>query len=168
MAKFFINESPDLKNLKSKYLQPFVDTLLNDPKVIKLLTTQYDYDKSITTLKRLMLLPTIRIACLNKDDLANKLVSTVREEFYRSYDILNIDTKFSMMLGLSILELTLVVVMLEMSQLFPEQPFNFDLIFNAYYKFCQKRNWGQQKYEKQIILKVNILLSVMACFIKVK
>jgi len=95
------------------------------------------------------------MACLDKEDLAGKHVATVREEFYRSYDILNIDTKFSMMRGVSVLELTLIVVMLEMSELFPEQPFNFDLILNAYYKFCQKRNWGQQKYEKQIVLKVN-------------
>lgn len=153
MAKYFIVNSEDLKSQKSKYIVPYVDNLLEDPKVLKLLNLQYDYDKSITTLKRLMLLPTLRLSYLEKEYLANRDVTPVREEFYKSYDLLNIDTKFSMLKGVSILELTLIVVMLEMCELFPEQPFNFDLIFNAYYKFCQKRNWGQQKYEKQIVLK---------------
>lgn len=153
MAKYFILNSEHLKSLKSKYIEPFVDELLDDPKVLKLLNLQYDYDKSITTLKRLMLLPCIRMSFLDKDLLKNRDVTIVREEFYKSYALLNIDTKFSMLKGVSVLELTLILVMKEMGDLFPEQPFNFDLIFNAYYKFCQKRNWGQQKYEKQIVLK---------------
>ena len=103
-----------------------------------------------------MLLPTLRLSYLEKEYFTSKDITPVREEFYKSYELLNIDTKFAMLKGLSILELTLVVVMLEMCDLYPEQPFNFDLIFNSYYKFCQKRNWGQQKYEKQIILKVCI------------
>lgn len=153
MAKVFILNSEDLKSVKQKYLEPFVGDLFEDPKVIKLLNLQYDYDKSITTLKRLFLLPTLCLSLLDTDLLKSKDITAVRKEVYKSYDLLNIDTKFSMLKGVSILELTLIVVMLELSDLFPEQPFNFDLIFNAYYKFCQKRNWGQQKYEKQIVLK---------------
>jgi hypothetical protein len=33
------------------------------------------------------------------------------------------------------------------------------LIYNSYLKFLQKRNWFQQKQERQIILKVNINFS---------
>lgn len=155
MAKHFINTSEDLMQMKYKSIGTFVDTLMDDAKLIKLLNLQFDYDKSITTLKRLMLLPTLRMSCLDKDSLNERIVTSVREEFYRSFDLLNIDTKSAMLKGVSVLELTLIVVVMEMSELYPEQPFNFDLIFNAYYKFCQKRNWGQQKYEKQIVLKVN-------------
>lgn len=154
MAKYFAVNSEDVKLQKSKYVVEFVDQLFEDPKLIKLLTLQFDYDKSITTLKRLMLLPTLRLSSLDKEYFTSKDVTPVRDEFYKSFELLNIDTKFSMLKGLSILELTLIVVMLEMCDLYPEQPFNFDLIFNSYYKFCQKRNWGQQKHEKQIILKV--------------
>lgn len=153
MAKYFLINSEEIKPSKSKYIGPFLEELFDDSKVIKLLQHQFDYDKSITTLKRLMLLPTIRMSYIEKEYLTSKDVTPVRDEFYKSYEYMNIDKKFSMLKGVSILELTLIVVMLEMCEIYPEQPFNFDLIFNAYYKFCQKRNWGQQKYEKQIVLK---------------
>ena len=45
-----------------------------------------------------------------------ELVSACSNGFIRSFNLLNMDTKFSLLLGLSVLELTLVVVMLEMSE----------------------------------------------------
>jgi origin recognition complex subunit 4 len=159
MTKFFILNDECFKMVKlNKYLEPYVNELVNDNRILKRLNRLFDYDKSITTLKRLLLLPILRLSYMEKEVLKTKDISVIREEFFKSFDLLDIDTKFSMLKGVSILELTLIVVMLEMSQLFPEQPFNFDLILNSYYKFCQKRNWGQQKYEKQIILKVSKFL----------
>ena len=142
--------------MPKKYVEAFVEKLVDDPVVIKQLQKQFDCDKSIATLKRLTLLPALRILSLDKEVLkAAEELKPIRDELARSMQLLNIDTKFSMLKGVSVLELALIVVMLEMNQNFPEQPFNFDLILNAYYKFCQKRNWGQQKHEKQIVLKVN-------------
>lgn len=159
MAKFFLlnNELLTLtpQNTKqNKYLTDYVNNLIEDAKLIKLFSRQFDYDKSLASLKRILLLPALRLATMDRESLKQKDLTTIRDELTRSFDLFNIDTKLSLLLGLSILELTLVVVMLELSQLYPEQPFNFDLIYNSYLKFCQKRNWGQQKYEKQIILKV--------------
>ena len=155
MCKQFILWNPDLK-MPKKYVEAFVEKLVDDPVVIKQLQKQFDCDKSIATLKRLTLLPALRILSLDKEVLkAAEELKPIRDELARSMQLLNIDTKFSMLKGVSVLELALIVVMLEMNQNFPEQPFNFDLILNAYYKFCQKRNWGQQKHEKQIVLKVN-------------
>lgn len=159
MAKYFMINNDILTHSTSnskltKYLNDYVNNLFNDGRVIKQFSRQFEYDKSISSLKRVLLLPSLKLISLDKEILKQKDLKMVKDELIKSFDIFNIDAKLSLLLGLSILELTLVVVMLELSQLYPEQPFNFDLLYNSYLKFCQKRNMGQQKYEKQIVLKV--------------
>ena len=159
MAKYFmINYNLLLEmnvNTKlMKYQNEYVQHLFDDPRLIKQFSRQFDYDKSIASLKRILLLPALKLTSMDKESLKQKDLTLLKTEITKAFDLFNIDSKLFLLLGLSILELTLVVVMLELSQLYPEQPFNFDLVYNSYLKFCQKRNWGQQKYEKQIILKV--------------
>lgn len=159
MAKYFMLNYNLLLEMNvntklMKYQNEYVQHLFDDPRLIKQFSRQFDYDKSIASLKRILLLPALKLTSMDKESLKQKDLTLLKTEITKSFDLFNIDSKLSLLLGLSILELTLVVVMLELSQLYPEQPFNFDLVYNSYLKFCQKRNWGQQKYEKQIILKV--------------
>lgn len=159
MAKYFLINNDlllqtDLNLKLTKYLNEYINNLMEDSRVIKQFSRQYECDKSIASLKKILLLPAIKLSSMDKESLKQKDLTLIRNEIIKSFELFNIDTKFSLMLGLSILELSLVVVMLELSELYPEQPFNFDLAYNSYLKFCQKRNLGQQKYEKQIILKV--------------
>lgn len=159
MAKYFMLNYNLLLEMNvntklMKYQNEYVQHLFDDPRLIKQFSRQFDYDKSIASLKRILLLPTLKLTSMDKESLKQKDLQLLKTEITKAFDLFNIDSKLSLLLGLSILELTLVVVMLELSQLYPEQPFNFDLVYNSYLKFCQKRNWGQQKYEKQIILKV--------------
>jgi origin recognition complex subunit 4 len=159
MAKYFILNynlllEMNINTKLMKYQNEYVQHLFDDPRLIKQFSRQFDYDKSIASLKRILLLPALKLTSMDKESLKQKDLQLLKTEITKAFDLFNIDSKLSLLLGLSILELTLVVVMLELSQLYPEQPFNFDLVYNSYLKFCQKRNWGQQKYEKQIILKV--------------
>lgn len=158
MAKFFIQTSNldtynESKSKTIKHLTEYLDALFNDKHILKLFSKQFDYDRSMSTLKRLSILPGLKLTDLDQQSVKSLNLNPVKEELMRSYNLLNIDTKFSLLSGLSILELTLVVVMLEMSQIYPDEPFNFDLVYNAYLKYLQKKNWGQQKHERQIILK---------------
>lgn len=159
MAKFFIQTSnldifAETKAKPVKNINDFLDALFADKNVLKFFARQYDFDRSMPTLKRLLILPGLKINQLEQQDIKSLNILSVREELTKSYNLLNIDTKFSLLSGLSILELTLVVVMLDMSLTYPDEPFNFDLVYNAYLKFLQKKNWAQQKHERQIILKV--------------
>lgn len=161
VAKYFLINNDlltqtSLNSKLTKYLNEYVNHLMNDARVIKQFTRQFECDKAIASLKRILLLPALKLISLDKESLKQKDVTLIRNEIVKSFELFNIDTKFSLLLGLSVLELSLVVVMLELSELYPEQPFNFDLAYSSYLKFCQKRNLGQQKYEKQIILKVKI------------
>jgi origin recognition complex subunit 4 len=157
-AKYFMQldngETHSPKSKTQKQLNEFLDALFNDKQVLKFLSRQYDYDKSLTTLKRLMILPALKLQDTDSQLIKNRELETIKFELAYSCKLLNIDTKFSLLSGLSVLELTLVVVILEMTQTYPEEPFNFDLIYNAFIKFIQRKNWNQQRHERQVILKV--------------
>jgi origin recognition complex subunit 4 len=155
MARYFLEfngtwnkevaNSKVLKNNKTT-----IDELLKDKRILKLLNFQFEYDKSVSSLKNLLILPALKIKTQHITNLTfNQLV----DEFESSYKTLTIDTKYLLLKGLSILELTLIVIMQELSETFVDEPFNFDLIYNSYLKFLQKNNLGHQKYERQIILK---------------
>lgn len=151
MGKFFIQLNNRSKN--NKNISEYLAKLFNDKDILKFFARQYDYDRSMATLKRLLILPGLVFEQLNNEDIKSIHLDPVKKELVKSYNLLNIDTKYSLLSGLSILELTLVVVMLEMSEIYPDEPFNFDLVYSAYLKYLQKKNWNQQKHERQIILK---------------
>jgi origin recognition complex subunit 4 len=151
MCKTFIKDKYLVSNKvngNKNSLNNYLETIFNDSEIKRLIERQFNYDKSISALKRLLFIPTLTMDQLKSND-----ISEFRKKFLYSFTILNMDTKSSLINGLSILELTLIVVMLQMSEVFVDEPFNFDLIHNAYLKFCFKSN--MQRYEKQILLKVN-------------
>ncbi|RNA44947.1 origin recognition complex subunit 4 [Brachionus plicatilis] len=151
MAKFFIQSNK--RSNGNTNTPEYLNILFEDKNILKFFARQYDYDRSMATLKRLLILPSLIFDQLSQEDIISKNLDMVKKELIKSYNLLNIDTKYSLLSGLSILELTLVVVMLEMSETYPDEPFNFDLVYNAYLKYLQKKNWNQQRHERQIILK---------------
>ena len=163
MAKFFIlnnssmggfTDNNDMKVKLQKYLTEYVDFLFNENDMLKQFTRLYEIDKSMASLKRLLLLPSVKLQELDKETVKSKNLNPIKNELNKAFKMLNIDTKFSLFSGVSVLELTLIVVMLEMSELYVDEPFNFDLIYNSYLKYLQKKNCFQQKQERQVILKV--------------
>jgi origin recognition complex subunit 4 len=143
-----------LRDISAKMLKPYLDSVFDDNSIKQLLNRQFEYDKSIPTLRRLLLIPMIR---LNKDLVKKKQADVFKTEFIKSYNMLNADTKSLLLNGISILELGLIIVMKQINEHYVDEPFNFDLVYNEYVKFCHKRNYGQ-KYEKQVILKVSRFL----------
>jgi origin recognition complex subunit 4 len=163
MAKFFIinnnsmngfNDNNEMKVKLHKHLTEYVDSLFNENDMLKQFTRLYEIDKSMASLKRLLLLPSVQLKELDKETLKSKNLIPMKNELNKAFKMFNIDTKYSLLGGVSILELTLIVVMLEMSELYVDEPFNFDLIYNSYLKYLQRKNWFQQKQERQVILKV--------------
>lgn len=148
------NGSSTMRNRNQKTLTECVDKLFENPQVIKSLSAQYNYDKSLSTLKRLMILPSLKLKEVTAQGLKDHNIEPVINEIVRSSYLLNLDTKLALMLGLSVLELTLIVVMMDMSIAHADEPFNFDLIYNAYVKFVTNKNFNQEKQERQVILKV--------------
>ncbi len=131
----------------TKNFSALLDCFFDDNTILKLLVAQFDYDKSILGLKRLFMLPLSRLSNQPID------LNTFKEEFIKSYRYNNVDTKFQLLSNISILELTVLVVIKQINEMYADEPFNFELVFDEYNKFCNRKNIGQ-KYEKQVLLKV--------------
>lgn len=133
----------------SKRFKSYIDLLFQSQIIKDFLQKQFNYDKSLPSLKHLLLLPTL---LLEKETLKSKNIELFENEFVKSFKISNQNIRELLLNGLSILELTLVVVMKQISEIFVDEPFNFDIIFNEYIKFCNKKNYGH-KYERQVVMK---------------
>jgi origin recognition complex subunit 4 len=132
-------------------LKQIMDEFFQDNYTIKTLAKQYEYDKSLSSLRRLL---TLASSKLKEDKLLD--VKYFKEEFSNSYNSLNMDARANLLSGVPVLELMLIVVIKELSERFIEEPFNFDIVYDEYLKFCNRCNLVHQKYEKQVILKVRI------------
>ncbi|KAJ8317772.1 hypothetical protein KUTeg_004677 [Tegillarca granosa] len=69
-----------------------------------------------------------------------------------SMKLLTVDTKSSMLHGISILELCLIIAMKHLTDIYEGEPFNFEMIYSEYSKFAQKRS-SMQVFEKAVVLK---------------
>ena len=136
---------------KKSAIGKLLDDLFTDKKILKLMSHQYEYDKSLSALHRLLF-----VAAAKLNETASNDLNSMRDEIVSAFELFNIDSRSALMTGLSILELTLIVVILETTEAYPDEPFNFELIYNAYLKFLNRKNWGQQRYERQIVLKVRL------------
>ena len=139
---------------EAKNVANYAEIVFGNERIKQLLRRQFDLDKSMPTLKRLLLIPSVEIDC---EVVKSKDAQIFENEFVRSYKSLNADTRNAYLNGISILELTLIVIMKIINEQYVDEPINFDMVFNEYVKFCNKKTNGQ-KYEKQVVLKVRKFL----------
>nr|XP_006820848.1 PREDICTED: origin recognition complex subunit 4-like [Saccoglossus kowalevskii] len=122
-----------------------IQSLNDDNITIDVLRRIYQNNKSIGALKRLLLLPVCR---LSED-----------HPFIRSTDLLEscqyltMDSKAAMLHGVSVLELCLIIAMKHLTTLYDGDPVNFQMVYNEYQKFIQRRGHSVQCYEKAVVLK---------------
>ncbi|XP_078661688.1 origin recognition complex subunit 4-like [Branchiostoma floridae x Branchiostoma belcheri] len=122
-----------------------VQNLSDDPGVTTILRKLYDTSKDIRTLKTFLMLPVARISPSHpRLELA---------DFAEAQKILTADSKSNTLHGLSVLELCLVVAMRRLSDIFVNQPFNFQMVYNEYQKFVQTRSHAVQGFERPVVLK---------------
>eukprot|EP00058_Branchiostoma_floridae_P012619 XP_002598107.1 hypothetical protein BRAFLDRAFT_124289 [Branchiostoma floridae] len=122
-----------------------VESLSDDPGVTSILRKLYDTSKDIRTLKMFLMLPVARI-CPSHPRLE-------MSDFVEAHKILTADSKSNTLHGLSVLELCLVVAMRRLSDVFVNQPFNFQMVYNEYQKFVQTRSYAVQSFDRPVVLK---------------
>lgn len=66
---------------------------------------------------------------------------------------LGIDCKAAMLCGISVLELCLIIAMKHLITLSEGDSFNFEMVYQEYQKFAQKKGFAIQSFEKPIVLK---------------
>ncbi|XP_078580458.1 origin recognition complex subunit 4-like [Branchiostoma floridae x Branchiostoma japonicum] len=132
------------KNFCGKW-NKHVESLSDDPGVTSILKKLYDTSKDIRTLKMFLMLPLARISPSHP--------RLEMSDFVEAHKMLTADSKSNTLHGLSVLELCLVVAMRRLSDVFVNQPFNFQMVYNEYQKFVQTRSHAVQSFDRPVVLK---------------
>ncbi|XP_025084558.1 origin recognition complex subunit 4-like [Pomacea canaliculata] len=85
-------------------------------------------------------------------DLSLAHPSITASDFVESFKSLSTDSKSSMLHGLSILELCLIIAMKHLTDIYQEEPFNFEMVYSEYLKFAQQHA-SVQVFDKAVVLK---------------
>ncbi|XP_070546255.1 origin recognition complex subunit 4-like isoform X1 [Ptychodera flava] len=131
-----------------KFMQQWnqhVKELSEETMTVDVLQRLYHSDKNIRALKSFLLLPVCK---LTPDHC--QLEST---DFLESSQYLTMDSKAAMLHGVSVLELCLIIAMKQLTILYDGDPVNFEMVYNEYQKFVQRKGHSIQCYEKPVVLK---------------
>ncbi|XP_078084128.1 origin recognition complex subunit 4 isoform X3 [Mustelus asterias] len=63
------------------------------------------------------------------------------------------DSKANVLHGLSVLELCLIIAMKHLNSIYEGEPFNFEMVYNEFQKFIQRRTHSIHNFEKPVVLK---------------
>lgn len=121
-----------------------VQRLSEDSTVIQVLKRQFEFNKDVRALQQLLLYPVCQVTETRPHLTASSFVESMK--------LLTVDTKSSMLHGISILELCLIIAMKHLTDIYEGEPFNFEMIYSEYSKFAQKRS-SMQVFEKAVVLK---------------
>ncbi|XP_052824856.1 origin recognition complex subunit 4 isoform X2 [Octopus bimaculoides] len=124
-----------------------IEKLGQDGTIQDVLKRQYSIDKDIRRLQTFMMGP----IC----NLSSTQPFLQVSDFIDSFKRMSTDSKSVILHGLSILELSLVIAMKHLTELYDGEPFNFEIVYNEYLRFSQQKS-SLQIFEKSVVLKVSI------------
>ncbi|KAG8195682.1 hypothetical protein JTE90_003826 [Oedothorax gibbosus] len=121
-----------------------ISKLLKEPTVRDALEQRFNCSKTVRDLKELL-----SLVVQNLDPNHTKLNVEDFEEAYKGSCWT--DSKAAMMLGLSVLEISLIVAMMHLTEIYDGEPFNFEIVFNELGRFLRNRmKWN---IEKPVVMK---------------
>ncbi|XP_014772349.1 origin recognition complex subunit 4 isoform X1 [Octopus bimaculoides] len=121
-----------------------IEKLGQDGTIQDVLKRQYSIDKDIRRLQTFMMGP----IC----NLSSTQPFLQVSDFIDSFKRMSTDSKSVILHGLSILELSLVIAMKHLTELYDGEPFNFEIVYNEYLRFSQQKS-SLQIFEKSVVLK---------------
>ncbi|XP_033020279.1 origin recognition complex subunit 4 [Lacerta agilis] len=122
-----------------------VQSLLEDQKVQDVLQNQFHYSKDLRSLFTLLMLASSSI--------------TVSHPYINASDLLEagkhcrMDSKANIVHGLSVLELCLIIAMKHLNDTYEGEPFNFQMVYNEYQRFVQRKAHTVYSFEKPVVMK---------------
>lgn len=113
-----------------------VESILTEKIILDIFKHQFNLDKSLKALKTLLTLPILQLT--NESSLlsGNYIITSFNQ-------LNNIDSKSCVLHGLTILELCLIIAMNNLTINFDSEPFNFEMVFRSYRRFCQSKSSNQ-------------------------
>nr|XP_033803217.1 origin recognition complex subunit 4 isoform X2 [Geotrypetes seraphini]XP_033803218.1 origin recognition complex subunit 4 isoform X2 [Geotrypetes seraphini]XP_033803219.1 origin recognition complex subunit 4 isoform X2 [Geotrypetes seraphini] len=109
------------------------------------LEKHFSYSKDVRSLQMLLMLILSRITVSHPHINSADVVEACRLQ--------SMDSKVSILLGLSVLEVCLIIAMKHLHDVYDGEPFNFQMVHNEFQKFIQRKAHALYNFEKPIIMK---------------
>ncbi|KAL6069984.1 hypothetical protein STEG23_001493, partial [Scotinomys teguina] len=122
-----------------------IQCLSEDSAVCEVLQKHFNVNKTLRSLHMLLMLALSRV--------------TVSHPFMTSADLMeaqrvcSLDSKTSIVHGLSVLEICLIIAMKHLNDIYEEEPFNFQMVYNEFQKFIQRKAHSVYNFEKPVVMK---------------
>ncbi|GAB6032063.1 origin recognition complex subunit 4 [Chamberlinius hualienensis] len=120
-----------------------IKKLLQNDSTKAILRKLFDTTKDISNLKSFLALP---LYYVNPEDcILNE------KHFARAWDYLTQESKQHLLGGVSVLELSLLLCMRRLVEIYDGEAFNFEMVYNEYQKFAETRS--SYNYNKRVVTK---------------
>ncbi|XP_043361040.1 origin recognition complex subunit 4 isoform X3 [Dermochelys coriacea] len=122
-----------------------VQSLSEDRTVQDVLRNHFHCSKDLRSLHMLLMLALSSI--------------TVSHPFMTGSDLLEasklyrMDSKANIVHGLSVLEICLIIAMKHLNDVYEGEPFNFQMVYNEFQKFIQRKAHSMYNFEKPVVMK---------------
>ncbi|XP_031446641.1 origin recognition complex subunit 4 isoform X4 [Phasianus colchicus] len=122
-----------------------IQLLSEDRTVQDVLQNLFHYSKDLRSLHFLLMLAlsnvTVRHPLITASDL---------QEASKQY---RMDSKANIVHGLTVLEICLIIAMKHLNEVYEGEPFNFQMVYNEFQKFIQRKAHCMYNFEKPVVMK---------------
>ncbi|XP_038645900.1 origin recognition complex subunit 4 isoform X1 [Scyliorhinus canicula] len=122
-----------------------IQSLCKDKTVEDILQKHFNSSKDFRSLHMLLMLTLSQVTVSNRNIGLTDLLAASR--------LCTMDSKANVLHGLSVLEFCLIIAMKHLNSIYEGEPFNFEMVYNEFQKFIQRRTHSMHNFEKPVILK---------------
>uniref|UniRef100_H0VCN7 Origin recognition complex subunit 4 n=1 Tax=Cavia porcellus TaxID=10141 RepID=H0VCN7_CAVPO len=122
-----------------------IQGLSEDKNVREVLLKHFNVSKNLRSLHMLLMLALNRVTASHPFMTAADLMEAAQ--------ICSMDSKANIVHGLSVLEICLIIAMKHLNDIYEEEPFNFQMVYNEFQKFVQRKAHSVYNFEKPVVMK---------------
>ncbi|XP_008694110.1 origin recognition complex subunit 4 isoform X3 [Ursus maritimus] len=119
--------------------------LTEDRSVREVLQKHFNVSKNLRSLHMLLML------ALNRVTTSHPFVTAA--DLMEANQLCSMDSKANIVHGLSVLEICLIIAMKHLNDIYEEEPFNFQMVYNEFQKFVQRKAHSVYNFEKPVVMK---------------
>ncbi|XP_010619271.1 origin recognition complex subunit 4 isoform X2 [Fukomys damarensis] len=120
-------------------------SLSEDKSVQDVLLKHFNVSKDLRSLHMLSMV------ALNRVTVSHPFLTAA--DLMEAAQLCSMDSKANVVHGLSVLEICLIIAMKHLNDIYEEEPFNFQMVYNEFQKFVQRKAHSVYNFEKPVVMK---------------
>ncbi|XP_050608161.1 origin recognition complex subunit 4 isoform X2 [Macaca nemestrina] len=93
----------------------------------------------------------VQMLTLNRVTASHPFMTAI--DLMEASQLCSMDSKANIVHGLSVLEICLIIAMKHLNDIYEEEPFNFQMVYNEFQKFVQRKAHSVYNFEKPVVMK---------------